>query len=84
MADFAALAARVAALEATTPADTGWPEWMNLETAAAYLDSSPERIRKLVARREIPYHQEAPGCRLSFKRHDLDQHMRTQRIEPRE
>jgi len=34
---------------------------------------SEDRIRKLVARREIPYCQEAPGCRIFFSRADLDE-----------
>jgi excisionase family DNA binding protein len=62
--------------------NTTWPEYMNVDTAARYLDASPERLRKLVARREIPYHQEAPGCRVFLNRHDLDQWMNTLRREP--
>jgi excisionase family DNA binding protein len=58
-----------------------WPEWMSVETAARYLDASPERLRKLVARREIPFHQEAPGCRVFFARRDLDDWMTSCRHE---
>jgi excisionase family DNA binding protein len=50
---------------------------MNTSTAARYLDVSPERVRKLQARREIPFAQEAPGCRVSFSRRELDAWMRT-------
>jgi excisionase family DNA binding protein len=53
------------------------PEWMNVNTAARYLDVSTERVRKLVARREIPFTQEAPGCRVFFSRSDLDAWMRS-------
>lgn len=49
-----------------------WPDWMSVETAARYLDVSPERVRKLVARREIPFSQEAKGCRVFLRRSDLD------------
>jgi excisionase family DNA binding protein len=49
-----------------------WPEWMSVETAARYLDVSPERVRKLQARGEIPYYQEAPGCRVMFNRRELN------------
>jgi hypothetical protein len=49
-----------------------WPEWMGIETASRYLDISPERLRKLQARRQLPYHQEGPGCRVFFNRHELD------------
>jgi hypothetical protein len=71
-ADLAPLAAAIAFLlpSATTP--EGWPEWMSVETVARYIDCTPERIRKLVARREIPFSQEAHGCRLSFGRHSID------------
>ena len=55
---------------------SGWPEWMSVETAAAYLDVSAERVRKLQARSEIPYYQEAPNCRVFFRRQELDQWMR--------
>jgi hypothetical protein len=45
----AVLAALVAdLLRPDTPAESAWPEWMNVETAARYLDYTPERIRKLV------------------------------------
>jgi excisionase family DNA binding protein len=53
----------------------GWPGWMSVETASKYLDVSPERIRKLVARGEIPYSQEGAGCRISFSRTELDEWM---------
>ena len=52
-----------------------WPEWMAIETAASYLDVSPQRLRKLVSRREIPFHQEDKGCRVLFRRGDLDDWM---------
>ena len=64
--------ARLHALPATAEP---WPEWMAIETAARYLDVSPQRLRKLVARRQIPYHQEDKGCRILFRRTDLDHWM---------
>lgn len=54
----------------------GWPEWMAVETAASYLDSSPERVRKLIARRQIPFVQQGAGCRIFLGRRDLDEWMR--------
>jgi excisionase family DNA binding protein len=51
------------------------PEWMTVENAARYLDMKVERLRKLVAYREVPFHQEAPGCRIYFRRRDLDEWM---------
>jgi excisionase family DNA binding protein len=53
-----------------------WPAWMSIETAARYLDCTPERIRKLIARRSIPFSQEAPGCRIFLSKTDLDEWMR--------
>ena len=61
----------------------GWPEWMSAETAACYLDISEERIRKLKDRHEIPYYQEGPGCRMFFRRTELDDWMATFRRPPR-
>jgi excisionase family DNA binding protein len=52
-----------------------WPEWMSITTAAAYLDVSVERVRKLQARRQLPFHQEAAGCRVFFRRTELDEAM---------
>ena len=68
----AAAAARTLELFSTQLERDAWPEWMSVEKAAKYLDVSQERLRKLQARREIPFHQEAPGCRIFFRRHDLD------------
>jgi excisionase family DNA binding protein len=55
-----------------------WPGWLSVPTAARYLDVTEERIRKLVARREIPFAQEGPGHRLFFERAALDAWMRSQ------
>jgi excisionase family DNA binding protein len=60
------------ALDARDAAEGGWPAFMSVETAARYLDVSVERVRKLKERQEIPYIQEAPGCRVLFARRDLD------------
>jgi len=58
------------------------PEWMNIDSAASYLDCTKERIRKLVTRLEIPFHQEAPGCRIFFRRSELDSWMASSRCGP--
>jgi excisionase family DNA binding protein len=52
-----------------------WPEWMSVDTAARYLDASEERVRKLKDRKEIPHYQEGPGCRVFFRRSELDHWM---------
>jgi excisionase family DNA binding protein len=75
--------AAVDAIAAALPAPTKpWPEYMGVERAAAYLDMTPEALRKLVQRRKIPFSQEGPGCRLSFARADLDEYARRHRIDP--
>lgn len=56
------------------------PEWLSIETAATYLDVSPERVRKLVARRALPHYQEGPGCRVFLHRSELDEWMSRSRI----
>lgn len=76
----AALAERAAELALARLAQhegrcSDWPEWMSVETAARYLDASEERVRKLKDRREIPYYQEGPGCRVFFRRSELDDWM---------
>lgn len=76
----------LAAIAAALPAPTGrdeWPAWMPVERAAEYLGCSCERLRKLAARRQIPFSQEAKGCRLEFCREELDEWMRSRRVEAR-
>ena len=60
-----------------------WPEWMAIDTAARYLDVSPQRLRKQVAQRQIPFHQEDKGCRVLFRRSDLDEWMTSFRVPAR-
>lgn len=81
---FVAELARLVALEALDGCATvgAQPEFMSVETAARYLDVSPERLRKLQARRKIPFYQEDVGCRVLFRRADLDQWMATFRNAP--
>jgi excisionase family DNA binding protein len=67
-----AAVAAIAAAVARNEHDEGWPDWMGVETTARYLDVSPERVRKLIAARRIPYSQEAPGCRVFMRRSALD------------
>jgi excisionase family DNA binding protein len=73
-----ALAAIAAALTPTTePAR----EWFNVDSAAAYMDVTPERVRKLIALRAITYSQEGPGCRVLIRRTDLDAYLAEHRHE---
>src|SRR5437660_1480530 len=65
--DVSALAELVAALvvEGLGERATSSSPWLDVERAAAYLGWSTERVRKLVQRRSIPFHQEKPGARVS-------------------
>lgn len=72
--DASAVAAVAAAVD--LPRSDSWPQWMGVETAARYLDVSPQRLRKLVAAGSVPYVQEGPGCRVFFGRAELDRWMR--------
>jgi hypothetical protein len=49
-----------------------WPPWMNVKTVAAYLDTTPGRIRKLVTRDAIPHAQDHKHGRVFFNRNDID------------
>jgi hypothetical protein len=81
--EFAALVARVEALEAKLAATfSPWPEWMNAETLARYIDTTVPAVHKLAARGQLPVHQEAPGCRLTFKRSEIDAHLASQGRTP--
>lgn len=60
-------------LDAPEPAERS--PWMSVATAARYLDVSEERLRKLIQRREVPFYQEAPRCRVLLNRADLDNWM---------
>jgi len=52
--------------------------WLDIAGAAEYLSCSPERIRKLISRLEIPYHQAGRGARIFLNRHELDEWLTNQ------
>jgi Helix-turn-helix domain len=63
------LAPRVAALlQETTDVD----QWLDSGQAADYLAMTRNALHKLTSAREIPFEQEAPGCKLYLKRSELD------------
>lgn len=72
------LAQRVAERLATTGASlqtsepNGQDEWFDSRHAADYLGVHRDRLRKLAAERAIPSEQDGPGCKLYFRRADLD------------
>jgi excisionase family DNA binding protein len=47
--------------------------------AAEYLGVHRDTLRKLAAQRAIPTHQDGPGCKLYFRRDELDEWRRTAR-----
>jgi excisionase family DNA binding protein len=76
----AELAERVAAavvsrLGATQDQDAA--EWLDSREAAAYLGVHRDTLRKLAAERAIATHQDGPGCKLFFRRSELDEWRRS-------
>lgn len=47
-------------------------EWFDSRHAAQYLGVHRDTLRKLAAERAIPSEQDGPGCKLYFRRSDLD------------
>jgi hypothetical protein len=47
-------------------------EWVDSRGAAKHLSMSVNALYKLTAARAIPFEQDGPGCKLYFKRSDLD------------
>lgn len=61
-------------LEHLTRASNDEPgEWLDSRTAAEYLGVHRDTLRKLAAERAIPVHQDGRGCKLFFRRADLDE-----------
>ncbi len=52
---------------------TSTDEWMDARSAAEYLGIHRDTLRKLAASRGIPTHQEGSGCKLYFRRDELDE-----------
>jgi hypothetical protein len=46
--------------------------WLDAKRAADYVGLSVDALQKLTADRAIPFEQEGPGCKLFFKRSELD------------
>jgi excisionase family DNA binding protein len=60
---------------ATNPLLAGEPtndDWLDSRHAAHYLGVHRDTLRKLAAERAIPSEQDGPGCKLYFRRSDLD------------
>ena len=59
----------LARLDAGDGADA---DWLDSRHAADYLGVHRDTLRKLAAERAIPSEQDGPGCKLFFRRADLD------------
>ena len=70
-------------LMARTGTETDQPpdEWMDARAAAVYLGVHRDTLRKLVAERAVPVHQDGPGCKLYFRRDELDDWRRSGRAQ---
>lgn len=53
-----------------------WPEWMNVQTAARYLDTTVNRVWHLKRAGRVPYVQDEPNGRVCFERAALDESFR--------
>lgn len=70
----AQLADRVAAMvvKQLSHLDEPADEWLDSRHAAEYLGVHRDTLRKLAAERAIASEQDGPGCKLYFRRSDLD------------
>jgi excisionase family DNA binding protein len=64
------VAERLAVRLAAPPPEVA--EWLDTRDAADYLGVHRDTVRRLAAERTIPSEQEGPGCKLFFRRSDLD------------
>jgi excisionase family DNA binding protein len=58
--------------ERMTPRERPDDEWFDSLHAAEYLGVHRDTLRKLAAERAVPSEQDGPGCKLYFRRSDLD------------
>ena len=66
------VADRVAA-QLVAPARQRGDEWLDTRRAAEYLGIGRDSLRRLAAERAIPTEQAGVGCKLYFRRSDLDE-----------
>ena len=74
------VAARV--LERLTQTTSNGSPWLTVVEAAAYLHISEGRLRKLIQRRAVPFHQEAPRARILLRRDELNRELERCREGP--
>jgi excisionase family DNA binding protein len=81
--EFAALQARVEALEARLAAPAAQPDWLTIPAASEYTGLTEHAVRKLIDRLGIDKHQHVPGGRVLIHRTDLDNALTTRPKETR-
>jgi excisionase family DNA binding protein len=54
-------------------------DWLDTRAAAAHLGVHRDTLRRLAAERSIASEQSGPGCKLFFRRSDLDAWRRSER-----
>ena len=64
-------------IDCTEDAKRPEEEWLDARGAAAFLGIHRDTLRKLAAERAVPVHQDGPGCKLYFRRDELDKWRRS-------
>ncbi|MGH2894337.1 MAG: helix-turn-helix domain-containing protein [Solirubrobacteraceae bacterium] len=72
LAQLADLVADRVADQLAAPRVPAKDEWLDTRRAAEYLGIHRDSLRRLAAERAIPTEQASAGCKLYFKRSDLD------------
>jgi excisionase family DNA binding protein len=61
-----------AIIDRLRPTTGGADDWLDSRHAAEYLGLHRDTLRRLAAARALPSEQDGPGCKLYFRRSDLD------------
>ena len=72
LAQLADLVADAVAARLIAPRALGADEWLDTRRAAEYLGIGRDSLRRLAAERAIPTEQAGVGCKLFFRRSELD------------
>jgi excisionase family DNA binding protein len=81
LARLADLVAAKLAAHLRAPADEERESWLDTQRAAEYLGVHRDTIRRLAAKCVIPAEQTGAGCKLFFRRRDLDRWRRAERLQ---
>ena len=72
LAQLADLVAERVVVQLMAPGQATRDEWLDTRRAAEYLGIGRDSLRRLAAERAIPTEQARVGCKLYFRRSDLD------------